>query len=339
MKDKLLTYAVVASIAVHVVLLVMVGKTSAAKPIAVDRLKIVQVDLMKTPDEVAVSENKPDAPKPKVEQPSQPAKIDVPYVPPINKMVENKHPPKPVSVRPTQHPVPYVAARDPGTQRRVPANTVPGNPGGEVKMGTTNRGQDMGYVPRGGTPSGWVPSTNGGSGRGSGTGLGVGTPEPDPNASDGPGTRPAPAIITPPPPRMIDVTVCAISGSIPGRYCERKETRAYRDGSEPGSACDRCKAPEPKHINRLADRSEPELIKDVQPNLPELDESGDYIVWVHYTVDTDGGVSNIDITDSSGLKAIDRAVQNAVSRLKYKPAVQNGEPRSVRIKRKYKISF
>lgn len=333
MKNRLLIYAIMASVAVHVFVLVLVGRTSVAKPIQVDQLKVVRVDLVKAPEDVSLAPDKPDTPKP--------AKIDVPYVPPVSKMVEDKHPPKPAPVVRTAV-QPRSFASTPGPQPRVPAATVPGNPGGRLNMGTINRGQDLGHVPDGRTVVGSVPSSVGGQGSGSGTGLGVGSPEPNPRAVDGPGTRTAPAVVTPPPPpqpRYVEVTVCAASGMLPGRYCERKETKSFREGTEPRSICDRCKAPEPVHVNRLADRSEPELIKDAKVDPPELDEGGNYTVVVHYIVNSDGGIGDIEITESSGVKSIDRAVREAVSKLRYKPAVQNGEPRSVRIKRKYRISL
>ncbi len=340
MRDKLLTYTILGSILVHVFVLVLVGRTSAAKPITVDQLKIVRVDLVKTPDQIAVEANKPDAPKPAE---AAQAKADIPYVPPVSKMVVDKTPPKPVPVRPSQyqHQRPRTTSARPsysGTHANAPANSTPGNPGGDLKVGTSDHGQDMGYVPSGTTPVGWVPSNSGGSGAGSGTGAGVGTPDPKP-ADDGPGTHSSPAPVTPPPARTVSVTVCAVSGDLPGRYCDNKDTRSFREGNEPTNRCDRCKAPEPVHINRLADRSEPELVKDTSVKLPDIEDSGDYTVWVRYTVDTDGGVSDIEVTDGSGIKSLDKAVRDAVAKLHYKPAVQNGEPRSVRIKRKYRISL
>lgn len=342
MRDKkILTYTIVASILVHVFVLVLVGRTSAAKPIVVDHLKIVRVDLVKTPDQIALNQDKPDAPKPAAEHVQ--AKVDVPYVPPVNKMVTDKTPPKPV---PVQRPAAISGQVRPsggrptysGTHTHIPAGNVPGNPGGELNTGSTSdHGQDMGSAPSGNTPVGWVPSNSGGSGAGSGTGHGVGTPDPTP-ADDGPGTRPSPAPITPPSPKMVPVTVCAVSGDLPGKYCEKKDTRSFREGDEPRGTCDRCKAPEP-HKNQWADRSEPELIKDVSVKLPDIDESGDYTISVAYTVDTDGGVKNVDIVDGSGIRALDKAVRDAISKRRYKPAVQNGEPRSVKMKIKYKISL
>jgi TonB family protein len=126
---------------------------------------------------------------------------------------------------------------------------------------------------------------------------------------------------------------------IPGSHCEKKESKSFREGSEPRGTCNVCKAPEPKFVSKLADRQEPELTKDSQPKIPAIDEPGDYVVKVRYTVNTDGSVSDVEIVDSSGISAIDRAVRDSASKMRYKPAVQNGEPRSVRITRRYRISI
>lgn len=323
MRDKLLVYALAASIGVHLILLGLVGETSAAKPIPVEQLKVVRVDLVKTPDDAVMPRDKPDAPKPNLE---------TPYVPPVTKMVTDTHPPKP-KPRPTpgRHPV------NPG---HTTATTLPGDPGGPLGGLLTPRGVDMGHVPSGNTLPGWVPGDDTGTGIGPGTGPGRGTPEPDPNAHPGPGLEPGPGPVSPPSPpqpKMLSVTVCAVSGMIPGPYCQKKETRSFREGSEPRSTCNQCKAPEPPHVNRVADRSEPELVRDSQPKLPPMDEPGEYTVRIRYTVNADGSVGDIELTDSSGVPAIDRAIREAAAKMHYKPAVQNGEPRSVKIRRTYRV--
>lgn len=336
MRDKLLVYAIAASIGVHLILLCLVGSTSAAKPISVEQLKVVRVDLVKLPDQVKLQQDKPDEPKPKVEQP----KLETPYVPPVTKMVTDKHPPKPeehVRVKRPLPPPPTTPAYTPGSKPVRPSRTtmarVPGDPGGPLGGVAAPNGQDMGRVGSGSTPVGWVPGSDTGRGMGSGSGAGRGRPDPVPDAHPGPGLDPAPA---PPQPKYVTVTVCAASGMRPGPYCDKKDSRSFREGSEPGGTCNVCKAPEVHH-STLADRSEPELIKDVSVKLPSIDESGDYIVRIRYTVNEDGTVSDVQIADSSGIPAIDRAVVEAASKMRYKPAVQNGEPRSVKIKRKYKI--
>ncbi|MEN6520390.1 MAG: energy transducer TonB [Armatimonadota bacterium] len=330
MRDKLLTYAIAGSVVIHLVVLGFIGKTSAAKPITVDQLKVVQVDLAKTPDDTAIRTSTPESSKPEVAQ-TQP---DTPYIPPTSKMITSIDRPKPGQDR--RMPPSSSARRITG---RIASSRPAGDPGGALRGITAPNGQDLGYVPTGRTPVGWVPGADNGRGIGSGSGAGVGHPDPEPDARPGHGLTPAPEPEpTPPPqPRMVTVTVCAVSGMLPGPHCNRTDSRSFREGNEPSSRCTICKAPEPVHVNRLADRAEPELIKDCEPKIPEIDESGDYIVKISYTVDTDGSVSDIEIVDSSGIRAIDKAVRNAASKMRYKPAVQDGQPRSVRIRRKYRI--
>jgi protein TonB len=61
-------------------------------------------------------------------------------------------------------------------------------------------------------------------------------------------------------------------------------------------------------------------------------------VVIEYTVAADGNVEDIKITKSSGYKALDRAVVDSASQLKYKPAIQDGVPRSVKKTRTYTIN-
>lgn len=327
MRNKLLVYAIAGSITVHLVLLGFIGKTSAAKPIAVDQLKIVQVDLVKTHEEVAVRPSEPEPPKPRVES----AQPDMPYIPPPSKMVMYDNRPKPR----LQH-----QPRQGNTHKNngKTAETRPaGDPGGPLAGITAPKGEDLGYVPEGRTPVGWAPGADYGRGKGSGSGAGVGRPDPVPEARPGTGLTPAPDPPAPPQPRMVNVTVCMVSGMLPGQHCGRKAIRSYREGSEPDRRCSVCKAPEPVHVSRLADRTEPELIKDSEPKIPEIDEPGDYSVRISYTVNTDGSVSSVEVVESSGIRAIDNAIKAAASKMRYKPAVQDGQPRSVKISRKYRV--
>lgn len=339
MRDKLLKYTIVASVIVHLAVLGIVGKTSAAKPIAVDQLKVVQVDVMSPSEQQSVAEDKADQSS-RTETPkadAESAAPDVPYVPPVKSMVTRDHlPPK---VQNHYQPQTWPTQPTSGKVTKMASSRLPGDPGGELSGIGAPNGTDMGRVGSGRTPVGWVPGSPGGQGAGSGSGAGVGRPDPVPDAQPGPGHEPAPTVEAPPPPRMVEITVCAISGMIPGAHCEKKESRSFRDGSEPRSTCDVCKAPEPKFVSRLADRREPELEKDYTPKVPAIDEVGDYVVKVRYTVNTDGSVSDVEIVDSSGISAIDRAVKEAASRMRYKPAVQDGEPRSVKITRKYRINI
>jgi TonB family protein len=339
MRDKLFTYALAVSIAVHGLVLGLVGKTSASKPIDVAPLKLVKVDLVKTPDEVAVQTDKPDTPKPQVAESPPP---EAPYVPPPSAMVEDKHPPKPIprNKSASSHiwhpnmPVTPIA----GNTTRTNVAKLPGDPGGALAGVTSPNGENLGiYSPNGRTPVGTIPGADNGQGSGSGSGPGIGSNVPDTEAHSGPGNVTSPGI----PPvvleqKYVTVTICSESGLLPGPYCDNKRSKSFKEGTEPDHRCNICKAP---HVNKWADAAEPELVKDIQPKIPDIDESGDYKVVVHYTVNTDGSVSNVEITDSSGVRAIDRAIVEAASKLRYKPAVQNGEPRSVKIKRTYRINI
>jgi len=334
MAERRLKIAIAVSLAVHLGMLGVLGRTSAARPIPVEQLKVVKVELVKEPDEVAV--RAPDQERPeKTQVPKPPPQ---PYVPPVHEMKTDLHPPRPAA-KPSTHVVPQSR---PSRARpvRVASAKPPGNPGGSLNLGTPSpNGQDLGQVESGKTPVGWVPSPSGGRGAGSGTDPGVGRPEPVPEASHGRGQEPAPRIDSPPPPpRMVQVTVCAVSGERPGPYCERKVTRSYVEGQEPRATCDRCK-PEPKHESRLAQAREAERIRDAPVELPESvrDEGLDARVTVTYTVDTDGNVTDVEVSASSGNPAVDRAVVAAARKMKYRPAVQDGIPRSVRMRRTYHI--
>ncbi|MDO8682055.1 MAG: energy transducer TonB, partial [Armatimonadota bacterium] len=218
---------------------------------------------------------------------------------------------------------------------RTVSHSPPGNPGGALNLGSTSsHGENLGSS-SGTSNVGYVPNNNGGSGVGSGTGAGVGTPDPPKNADDGPGLTPSPAL--PPPPRMIEMTVCAVSGLKPGKYCEKKTSKNFREDDTPSRICDVCK--EPEFVSRLADRAEPELTGDSKVRIPDsvLEEGIDTTVKIQYTVDADGGVSDVKVTGSSGNRELDRAVVDAARKMKYKPAVQDGIPRAVKKTRTYKI--
>ena len=55
MRDNLLKYTICCSIGVHLALLGIIGKTSVNKPIDVEQLKIVRVDLVKTPEQIKIA--------------------------------------------------------------------------------------------------------------------------------------------------------------------------------------------------------------------------------------------------------------------------------------------
>lgn len=332
--NKVLTYTIGISIVAHLLILAVIGGTSAAKPIELDSLKLVKVDVVKTPDDVSVS--KPDQPKPEQEktEEAEPA----PYVPPVKQM-QTAAAPSPKAV---QKIVQQVKQEKIARAQAVARGNVgtPGNPGGAINMGSTStNGQNLGGNGKSGT--GYVPNTNGGLGNGSGNRAGIGTPEPT-QGQDGNGDHTAVAPPAPTPaaaPRMVSVDVCAVSHMKPGKYCQKTISEQYREGNEPTETCNVCKEPEPVHVNRTADREEPELVKDPDVGIPSslADEDINTTVTVEYTVDADGGVSGVSVTKSSGYRELDRAVMDAAKRMKYKPAIQDGVPRAVKKTRSYRI--
>ena len=312
MRDKVLAYALAISIGVHLMILCVVGKTSAARPIEVESLNLVRVNVIKTPDEPKpVPEvSKPAPPPPQLER----EHVSVPppeRVQSWKKKVQRPRPIKPIlspiySPRPVTGPI-----------------KLPGNPGGPLDLGSgSSHGQDLGNG--GQTPVGWVPGPSTGTGSGSGKGPGVGKPEPVPGAIEGPGHDPAP-----PPPDM-DVRVCTESGMLPGPNCEHTAVRSFRPGRQPDAVCNVCK---PKHVSTLADRSVPELLSGRKaPKYPESarDRGVEGTVTVEYTINTDGDVVGMKIASSSGSSDLDRAAVSTVEGRKYKPAVQAGIPRNYR---------
>jgi len=207
-------------------------------------------------------------------------------------------------------------------------------------MGSTSpQGDIPGNLMGGHTPVGHVPGSDNGLGKGSGNSPGTGTSDPPKNVGQGPGITPAPVPYVPKPvPRMLSVRVCDESGLLPGPYCKSTHTGSFLEGAQPTRTCDRCKAPEPFHSS-VADRALPELSRDTRISVPSsIDEGLSLTVEIEYTVTADGDVTNIQVTRSSGIRALDRAIISAASGLKYKPAVQDNVPRGVKMTRTYKIN-
>jgi len=286
--------------------------------------RLLRVDFVKAPEDAL----KP----PKVEQP-KPARMP--------EMVHRKsHDRMPVHVPNPRSTVPMPRLVRPTTPS-VRGASPPGNPGGRLNVGSLSKGGDLGGGWSGGkTPVGWVPGDDRARGAGSGSGNGVGNPEPPKHADDGPGTRPAPARAPDPPaPRMVTVRLCSESGMVAGEHCRRTRVDSFVDGRQPERRCNQCKAPEPEHKSRLADQAKPVLVRDPRVSVPgSVDEGLSLSVTVEFTVTADGDVSGVDITRSSGNKAVDRAVASAASGRKYKPAVQDGSPRAVKVSVTYRIN-
>ena len=324
MRDRLLQYALAVSVGLHLIALGVVGRTSAARPIDLEDLKLVRVETVQSPEDVRITETRQPKPAPRpVPTPGEPKEV---YIPP----------PEKIPVAPPARPRPDTRTR-PNTSGQTgqasqtglthASNIPPGDPGGPLDMGSGSpNGQDLGAS--GSTPPGWVPGPPEGTGSGSGSGPGTGRPDPVSDATPGPGHEPAPA--PPPPPPDVDVKVCTVSGMLPGPDCESTGTRSFRPGSQPGSRCTVCR---PKHVSTLADRAEPELISGPKrPKYPPsaLDRGIEGSVTLEYTINTEGSVTGVKVTKSSGNSDLDRAAVSAVESRKYKPAVQGGIPRSFR---------
>lgn len=322
MRDKVLAYALAISVGVHVIILCVVGRTSAAQPIEVDELKLVRVNVVKLPDE----------PKPVPEEVVKPAPEHMSIPPPEKIPVAPPPKPRPRATPPREaqakKPSPAPSVKSPvysSSPDQTNTTKPPGDPGGPVDLGSSSTGgQDLG--PSGQTPVGWVPGSPDGTGTGSGKGPGTGQPEPVPGAVEGPGTEPAP----PPPPPDVVVKVCAESGMRPGPNCERTVVRSFRPGKEPTAVCTICK---PKHVSTLADRSTPELVSGrKRPAYPAVarDKGIEGSVTVEYTINTEGKVVGVKVVSSSGSSLLDQAAVDTVRNRKYKPAVQAGIPRNYR---------
>lgn len=324
MRDRVLTYAIAISVLLHVAAVGVIGRTSVARlnnaaPQA-HASRLINVDLVNSPDDALKPPPKPVVPEAKPEPEVMPDRTR-PMPPTANVRPQ----PSPVPPRPVTS---YQGAQPNGT-----GTHAPGNPGGKLNIGSTSAHGDLsGNWSGGRTPSGWVPGNDNSQGKGSGNSAGVGTPEPVKNATEGPSMHASPP---PPTPKTVSVRICEDSGMLAGEHCKRTRTESFIEGNQPTRICDRCKAP---HISRLADQAKPVLIKDCALATGSLDEGLSVSVSVEYTVTADGDVTGVSITRSSGNRATDQAAVRATSRLKYKPAVQDGVPRSVKMTRTYQIN-
>lgn len=324
MRDNILLYAIGISVALHLAAVGVIGRTSASKLNASTATapvqRLVNVDFVGDPDEAVKKPRPVPVEKPQPEKVIPPIKTQPDITAPSN--IHNTFvPPNSNWIKPP---------RTNNSSRPGKGNRVAGNPGGKLNVGSVSNNGDLGGNWNGGkTPVGHVPGSDRGTGIGSGNGPGVSRPDPDNNASDGPGTTPAPPPPPPPPPtpKMVSVRVCNESGMIPGDHCKHSHSESFIDGKEPSRACNQCKAPE--HKSRLADQEKPLRIRDWNVSLPSSVEDGSFTVVVGYTVTEAGNVTGVKVIKSSGNRAVDRAVVNAAPDMKYKPAIQDGVPRSV----------
>jgi protein TonB len=314
MRDRVLTYAIVISIALHLGVLGVVGYTYASRLNVVPKLshpRFMNVDLI-------------DQPKSEQDKPLQAPKVSAP---------------KPKVVAPP--PVPSVGAQaarqqieqasrvlapppsTPDTKVAVAPHTAP-NPGGKLNTGSASSQGDLNMGSGGSTHVGAVPNQNANSG-GSGSGTDEGAARQDPPKRE-PDPAPAPRPVVPPPPKMVTVEVCSESGMLPGKWCEHKRNKEFVEGSQPTRTCTECKEP---FRSTLADRAEPVAVRTPTPDIPSSVEEGLRVsVTISFTVSETGRVEDATVTSSSGNRAIDRAYLDGVRRWKYNPAVQGGIPRS-----------
>lgn len=320
MKDRRFVYAIGISLFVHLAAICVIGGTSGRGLVSASILPIpksISVDLVASPN---------DALKPR------PAFVNT-HIP--NRTIQNIDPTQPYS------PETNTSSYQPSNTR--PASTtnpsssyrpVAATPGGKLNIGSTSGQGDLGGLDGGRTPVGYVPGADNGKGVGYGDAKGISAPEPPRNYEEPPAPKPVPVA-----PKMVSEKVCLESGLLAGPNCNRTDSKSFVDGNQPTRTCNQCKAPEPVHISRIADRANPELIKDKRFTVPgSVDEGLSLVIEVEYTVTADGDVTGVRVTKSSGNRALDKAVQDAASDLKYKPAVQDGTPRSVKMSRTYRIN-
>lgn len=342
-RDRVFAYAVAVSLAVHFIAVGMIARGYAYKssPAAVRQLpRYIKIDLVDLSSRQAnqhprVRSAENQAPRVIVQQPVQPINIHTTSQPRV--VTLSKPSSAQLAPPPNRSLTAALSAHVPRLKSGVRAST-PGDPGGKLNVGATTPGGDLpGNWSGGGTPVGWVPGNEHGAGKGSGSGAGTGSPDPPQQADPGPSTRPAPAPTPTPAPARVTVKICNVSGLRAGEYCKDTKNESFLEDRVPSRICDRCK--EPEHHSRLADRANPELIKDSRPTIPSsVPEGLSLTVVIEYTVTADGDVEDVRVTRSSGYKALDRAVVDSASRLKYKPAVQDGVPRSVKKMRTYTIN-
>lgn len=309
-RDRVLTRAILISVAVHLVAVFIIGRTlstrlnaSVVKSPAPQRL--MNVDLVKDPYA--------DPPKPKPVAAKQPAPNEPKPRGIFAGLAATVFGPSPRAVR---APAPKPVAR---------------NAGGALNTGTPSKNGDIG-ISNGATPVGVVPGSDNGRGSGHGEGPGAQRADPPPPPVRPVYVQPAPPA-PPPAPRKVARVVCEVSGLLEGPHCRNTRSTSFIEGDEPRRICDRCKAPEPPP-GRVADRANPVLTRDVRPRVPDSIEEGLSLrTEIEYYVDADGGVSGVSVVRSSGNRDWDRAVCGAASQWRYNPAIQDGTPRRVKVTR------
>lgn len=313
MRDTVLKRAILISIAVHLIAVVFIGRTSStrinAASMATPPTRLLNVDLVKDP----------------LADPPKPAPV-----------VRHETP----APEPKRGAIASIANFFSSDRRSSaapsPSHSIRSNAGGALKTGTASRHGDLAGNWSGSTSVGRVSGAENGRGNGSGSDSGMGTPEPV--RVDPPCSQEVYHPQAPPAPRHVSVRICEVSGMLVGDHCTNTRIASFIEGDEPRRVCDRCKAPEPKHESRLADRQNPTLTRDAKPRIPDsVDEGLTLEVEIDYYVDADGSVSGARISRSSGNRDLDRAVISAASQWRYNPAIQDGMPRRVKVTRSIKF--
>ncbi len=208
--------------------------------------------------------------------------------------------PKPAN-RPPARPLPGPAVVRPRPSAAGPPGGSPGivTPGGPRNFGPPSNVTPATTSTGPGTPAGTVP----GEGPGRGAGQGAGNGDNHPGGGGGNGTG-------------------AGSGNGPGRG-GNGAGEGPGGGNNPGG--------EPKHHSTRAEQEKPVLIHKEPPVYPAsaAAEGVQGTCLLRVLVGETGEVLEVEVTGSSGDRRLDAAAKECVRHWRYRPAVQNGEPRRV----------
>lgn len=311
---RLMRGAIIASVLVHLVVFVAAARVGFARGQAADPAELVvfNVEMARAeqPERVEITPEPP-APEPKVVAPKPSAPpVARPEVEALRKPPKPK--PKPREAAGRTGPAPRATDPPPNVHHPSPRPAVDSDPnagggGGDVNPLVSGRGE-FPIAGAGGTGPGGVPGTGTGSGSGSGTGTGTGS-----GSGTGSGTGPghgggvAPPPPPPPPPPKVE---------------PKPEPK-----------------PDPPHVSRLADRKLPVRKHVVHPTYPAwAQEQGiEGTVTLELTVTEEGKVDSPRVVSSTGNKRLDEEALKAIRKWTYEPAVQDGKPRTVRVREKIRF--
>ena len=213
-------------------------------------------------------------------------------------------PPEPVMVSPPEpvepEPEPEPTAVEPPDVPPVSDGTRPGGGGGGgggvVDLGTPSPAGDLSGAADGGRPMGGVPGAGLGSGNGVGPGSGSGT------------------------------------GGGGGGGIGTGEGTGIGEGSGSGSGGGHGDGGSPGFVSRTADRKEPVVVFKGSLEYPPAAAAGgvEGTVRLEVAVTELGVVSHVKVIESSDDRRLDAAACEFVRGWRYEPAIQDGEPRSVR---------